>query len=92
LLDTFSNFSGYAGTAFTMLKMFGLDHEVEKLLGGRVDTLSNVLTLSQLVHKAFDTFGLWLEEVPGEVRFTSYPEFFPARQGKFYSRKILILW
>ena len=27
--------SKYAGTAFTMLKMLGLDHEVEKLLGGK---------------------------------------------------------
>ena len=48
----------YAGTAFTMLKMFRLEHEVEKLLGGRVNSLSNVLTLSHDVHKAFDRFGI----------------------------------
>jgi hypothetical protein len=57
----------YAGTAFTMLKMFGLEHEVEKLLGGRVNTLSNVLTLSHDMHEAFDRFAIWLEEVPGQV-------------------------
>jgi hypothetical protein len=44
----------YAGTAFTMLQMFGLEHEVEKLLGGGVNTLSNVLTLSHDMHAAFD--------------------------------------
>ena len=60
-----------------MLKMFGLDHVVEKLLGGKVNTLSNVLTLSHVVHKAFDRFGIWLEEVPGKVRFTWCPNFFP---------------
>lgn len=59
--------SEYAGTAFTMLKMFGLEHEVEKLLGGRVNTLSNVLTLSHDMHEAFDRFAVWLEEVPGQV-------------------------
>jgi len=58
--------SEYAGTAFTMLKMFGLEHEVEKLLGGRVNTLSNVLTLSHDMHEAFDRFAIWLEEVPGQ--------------------------
>ena len=51
-----------------MLKMFGLEHEVEKLLGGQVNSLSNVLTLSHDVHKAFDRFGIWLEEVPGQVK------------------------
>ena len=70
--------SEYADTAFTMLKMFGLDHEVEKLLGGQVHSLSNVLTLSQELHKAFDRFSLWLEEVPGKVRFTSCLNFFLA--------------
>ena len=53
-----------------MLKMFGLEHEVEKLLGGQVNTLSNVLTLSHDMHQAFDRFALWLEEVPGKVRST----------------------
>jgi hypothetical protein len=64
--------------AFTMLKMF--EHEVEKLLGGRVNTLSNVLTLSHDMHEAFDRFAIWLEEVPGQVchsscapNFSSFP-------------------
>ena len=52
--------SEYAGTAFTMLKMFDLDHEVEKLLGGQV-------TLKSDMHDAFDRFAIWLEEVPGQV-------------------------
>jgi hypothetical protein len=59
--------SEYAGTAFMMLKMFGLEHEVEKVLSGRVNNLSNVLTLSHDMHGAFDRFAMWLEEVPGEV-------------------------
>jgi len=53
-----------------MLKMFGLEHQVDKLLGGQANTLSNVLTLSHVVHKAFDRFGIWLEEIPGQVRFS----------------------
>ena len=56
-----------------MLKMFGLEHEVKKLLKGQVNNLSNVLTLSHDVHKAFDHFGIWLEEVPGKVRATLCP-------------------
>jgi hypothetical protein len=56
-----------------MLKMFGLEHEIEKLLGGQVNTLSNALALSHDVHKAFDRFGIWLEEVPGKVRATLCP-------------------
>jgi hypothetical protein len=43
---------------------------------GQVSTLSNVLTLSHDVRKAFDRFGIWLEEVPGQVRFTFCPKFF----------------
>ena len=70
--------SEYAGTAFTMLQMFGLDHEVEKLIGSQANTLSNVLTLGQMMHKAFDKFQIWLEEVPGLVRFTFCPNFFLA--------------
>jgi len=58
--------SEYAGTAFTMLKMFGLDHMVEKLIGTQANTLSNVLTLSGALHDAFDKFRIWLEPVPGK--------------------------
>ena len=59
-----------------MLKMFGLEHEVDKLLGRQVNNLSNVLTLSHDVHKAFDRFGIWLEEVSGQVRTTLCPNLF----------------
>jgi hypothetical protein len=53
-----------------MLKMFGLDHMVEKLIGAQANTLSNVLTLCHHMHTAFDNFHFWLEEVPGKVRLT----------------------
>lgn len=52
-----------------MIKMFGLEAEVEKLLGGAVNNPSNVLTLSHELHQAFDRLSLWLEEVPGLVSF-----------------------
>jgi hypothetical protein len=47
-----------AGTAFKILENF---------LGGQVNTLSNVLTLSHDMRDAFDRFAIWLEEVPGQV-------------------------
>jgi hypothetical protein len=65
-----------AGSAFTMLKMFGLEHEVEKPIGGQAITLSKVLTLCHELHIAFHHFPIWLEEVPGQVRFTSCLSFF----------------
>ena len=83
--------SEYAGSAFTMLKMFGLDHEVEKLLGGRVNTLSNVLTLSHTMHEAFDRFAIWLEEVPGQVCHCA-PNFSSRMTRQSNTRKIPILW
>ena len=61
-----------------MLQMFGLEHEVEKLIVSQANTLSNVLTLGQMMHKAFDKFQIWLEEVPGLGRFTFCPNFFLA--------------
>ena len=76
-----------------MLKMFGLEHEVEKLLGGQANNLSNVLTLSQAVHMAFDRFAIWLEEVPGQVRFHIVLQIFPlAMTRRFNPRKIPITW
>jgi HNH endonuclease len=85
--------SEYAGTAFTMLKMmFGLEHEVEKLLGGRVNTLSNVFTLSHDMHEAFDRFAIWLdEEVPGQVCHCA-PNFSSCMTRQSNPRKITILW
>lgn len=53
--------------------MFGLDNEVKTLLGGQVNSLSNVLTLRYDLHRIFDLFGLWFEEVPRQVRFTLGP-------------------
>ena len=82
--------SEYAGTAFTMLKMFGLDHEVEKLLGGRVNTLSNVLTLSHEMHEAFDRFAIWLELVPGQVCYCAR-NFTSCMTRQSNPRKIAIL-
>ena len=81
----------YAGTAFTMLKMFGLEHEVEKLLGRRVNTLSNVLTLRHNMHEAFDRFAIWLEEVPGQVCHCD-PKFSSRMTRQSNPRKILIWW
>ena len=81
--------SEYAGTAFTMLKMFGLDHEVDKLLGGRVNNLSNVLTLSREMHDAFDRFALWLEEIPGQVCCCA-PKFSSCMTRQSNPRKITI--
>ncbi|EGO29879.1 hypothetical protein SERLADRAFT_445648 [Serpula lacrymans var. lacrymans S7.9] len=53
-------------TAFTILKMFGLETPVRKILGGQVNNLCNVLTMASSLHSAFDHFEFWLEEVPGE--------------------------
>ena len=82
--------SEYAGTAFTMLKMFGLEHEVEKLLGGRVNNFSNVLTLSHEMHNAFDRFAIWFEEVPGKVCHCA-PNFSSCMTRQSNPRKIPIL-
>jgi hypothetical protein len=67
--------SEYARTAFTMLNMFGLEHEVEKFIGPQANTI-NVLTLSFDMQSAFEKFHIWLEEVPGQVRITLCPSFF----------------
>jgi hypothetical protein len=74
-----------------MLKMFGLEHEVEKLLGGRVNSLSNVLTLKVDMHDAFDRFAMWLEEVPGQVSYCA-SNFSSRMTRQFNPRKIPILW
>ncbi|KAJ7829846.1 hypothetical protein B0H13DRAFT_2679730 [Mycena leptocephala] len=56
----------YAASAMAILKMFGLESSVNKLLGKRVNNLWNVMTLCLPLHKAFDEFLFWLEAVPGE--------------------------
>ena len=55
-----------AGTA-AFSTTIGLEHEVEKVIGSQANTLSNVLTLSFDMQQAFDHFGIWFEEVPGQV-------------------------
>ena len=52
------------------------EHEVEKLIGPQANTLSNVLTLCYEMRQAFYCLEFWLEEVPGQVRFTLCPNFF----------------
>ena len=85
-----------AGTAAfsttTMLKI-GLEHEVEKVIGSQANTLSNVLTFSFDMQQAFDHFGIWFEEVLGQVSASNL--FFPLRMTRRYypnPRKILIMW
>ena len=66
--------SDYAVTAFTMLKIFRLDGEVHRLLGGQV---SNVLSMRVKLHRALDRFALGLKAVPGQVRSTICHTFSP---------------
>ena len=75
-----------------MLKMFGLEYMVEKLIGSRANTESNVLTLCYEMHQSFDRFEFWLEEVPGLVRFTLFLNFSYRMTRRFNSRKIPIIW
>ncbi|KAF8912426.1 hypothetical protein CPB85DRAFT_1220231 [Mucidula mucida] len=49
-------------TAFAFLERFGLSHLVPRPLGGQVNSLFNILTMSYTLHSEFDTFGWWLEE------------------------------
>ncbi|KAF7355638.1 hypothetical protein MSAN_01481300 [Mycena sanguinolenta] len=48
----------------TMLKMFDLD--IGSLLGGRVHTLRNVVTMAHGLHSLWDEFAFWFEEVEGQ--------------------------
>ena len=81
--------SEYARTAFTMLKMFGLEHEVEKFVGPQANAniLFNVLTLCYEMHQAYDSFDIWLEEVPGLVRFTLCPNLFLSHDKTIQSQE-----
>ncbi|KAH7921611.1 hypothetical protein BV22DRAFT_1038422 [Leucogyrophana mollusca] len=60
-----SNDPEYAATSFAMLSLFGLDEQVRRLLGGQVNSLHNVFTMTMQMHLSFDQYELWLEEVPG---------------------------
>ena len=78
-----------------MLRMFGQEHEVNKLLRKRVNSLSNVLTLRHELHQAFERFDIWLEEVPGKVRFILCPDLSSlssCNNKVFNPRKIHIKW
>jgi hypothetical protein len=50
-----------------ILKMFGPESSVNKLLGKRVNNLWNVMTLCLPLRKTFAEFLFWLEAVPDEV-------------------------
>ncbi|KAJ7431386.1 hypothetical protein FB451DRAFT_1573850 [Mycena latifolia] len=54
----------YVATALAILKMFNFD--IESLLGGQVNTLRNVLTMTTNMHGSFDELEFWLEEVIGQ--------------------------
>ena len=73
--------AGTAAFSTTMLKI-GLEHEVEKVIGSQANTLSNVLTLSFDIQQAFDHFGIWFEEVPGQVSASGSLFFFSSSHDK----------
>ncbi|KAF9479922.1 hypothetical protein BDN70DRAFT_993093 [Pholiota conissans] len=52
----------YAASAFTILKLFGIDQT--KFMGGLVNDLSHVLTISVHLRQLFDNFTFWLESIP----------------------------
>ncbi|KAJ7835336.1 hypothetical protein B0H14DRAFT_2363457 [Mycena olivaceomarginata] len=60
----------YAASAMAILKIFGLDSVVERLLGKRVNNLWNIMTMCVNLHKDFDQFLFWFEAVPREVPFS----------------------
>ncbi|KAJ7441534.1 hypothetical protein FB451DRAFT_1569194 [Mycena latifolia] len=56
--------SAQDGDKAAILKMFNFD--IESLLGGQVNTLRNVLTMTTNMHGSFDELEFWLEEVIGQ--------------------------
>ncbi|KZT19818.1 hypothetical protein NEOLEDRAFT_1172850 [Neolentinus lepideus HHB14362 ss-1] len=61
-------------------KMFGLNEVVQSLLGGQVNNLGNVLTMSDALHRKFDEYEFWLEEVDGQLNTYDLR----ARHEKFF--------
>jgi hypothetical protein len=57
---------------------------VEKIRGGQVNSLCNVLTLGMEFHKFFDQFELWFEEVSGQVSILFPPPFPYSRTAAEY--------
>ena len=60
----------HAATAFTVLKMFGLEQLVEPLNGKGVHSLRNIITMSMELHRRFDHLELWLEPRSATVSHT----------------------
>lgn len=54
-----------------MLEIFDLGHVVTQLLGGQVNNLHNVITMSSGLHMLFGAFVFWLEPVRGQVSHIS---------------------
>ncbi|KAL0957146.1 hypothetical protein HGRIS_003238 [Hohenbuehelia grisea] len=85
----------YAASALAILSMFGLRDVAQQLMGGGVNNLSNVITMSTGLHKQFDLFTFWLDEIPGKPNeykiFSPHALFFevsdfgptPSRQVRF---------
>ncbi|CAK5281688.1 unnamed protein product, partial [Mycena citricolor] len=53
--------------AIAILRMFGLQHEAENLVGSNVHRHFNILTMRSDLHNLFDRLDFWLEEVAGEA-------------------------
>uniref|UniRef100_A0A0W0GCH1 HNH nuclease domain-containing protein n=3 Tax=Moniliophthora roreri TaxID=221103 RepID=A0A0W0GCH1_MONRR len=88
----------YAATALAMLKSFGLNTLVDKILQRRVHDPTNLLTMSAVWHTEFDNLQLWLEgtSTPNEYDicvamedwWNKYPKH--PRRVLFVSRPITI--
>ncbi|KAF7337904.1 hypothetical protein MVEN_02013600 [Mycena venus] len=55
-----------AASALAILKMFGLESMAERLLGNRVNSLFNTMTMCTQFREDFDQLLFWLEAVPGQ--------------------------
>jgi hypothetical protein len=70
----------YAGSVLAILKTFGIDDIANRLMGANgIHHLSNIMTLSMMVHRNFDALEIWLEETenatPHEVNAFVYSLF-----------------
>ncbi|KAJ7076528.1 hypothetical protein C8R44DRAFT_993028 [Mycena epipterygia] len=55
----------YAATALAILRIFNFD--IHSLVGGAINSPSNVLTMSMMMHCLFDELQFWFEEVVGQL-------------------------
>ncbi|KAJ7584852.1 hypothetical protein C8J56DRAFT_892567 [Mycena floridula] len=53
----------YASSVLAILKMFGHESLIDKIVGGHVNDLLNVMTMSQSLHSLYDLLTFWLEPV-----------------------------